>query len=73
MKDTQIEWVKSQLRKNGKISRNECLRNYISRLGAIIWKLKQHGWKIEGSLPEDFNPLKHHYGDYVYRLIKEPL
>lgn len=44
---TQKQWVENQLIKNGKITRNECLRNYISRLGAIISMLKDDGYKFE--------------------------
>lgn len=63
MKKTQIEWVKERLRANGKISRNECLQNCISRLGAIIQRLEGQGWVFFPS-SED--------GDYVYSLQDRP-
>ena len=40
---TQKQWVLNRLETNGYITRNECLRNYISRLGAIIADLKKDG------------------------------
>ncbi len=44
---TQIEFVKVHLLKNGSISRNFALNNYITRLGAIIHLLKKEGWEID--------------------------
>ena len=64
MKQSQLEWIKQKLIENGKISRNECLRNYISRLSGRILDLKQSGWEIEG---ENEN------GDYVYYLKNKQL
>lgn len=63
MRKTQIEWVKQQLQANGEISRNECLRNYISRLGAIICLLKALGYTFH-TFRRD--------GDYVYKLGEVP-
>lgn len=60
-KNTQIEIIKEQLKETGCISRNWCLRNYISRLGAIIYDLKQEGYEFNGK------NVKTEYGkDYVY-------
>jgi hypothetical protein len=39
-KQTQTAWVYSQLKKNGKVSRNQALKRYISRLGALIYDLR---------------------------------
>lgn len=67
MKKTQLEQIKKQLLEHGKVSRNECLRNYISRLGAIIHTLRQQGFDIEGDY------VKTDYGkDYVYKLKSSP-
>ena len=44
MKLAQINFVKSELKKNGFISRNHCLRNHITRLGAIINNLITEGY-----------------------------
>lgn len=43
---TQENWVLEQLNTTGQIDRNTCLRNYISRLGAIIHDLKKKGYKF---------------------------
>lgn len=63
MKKTQIQWVKEQLALNGEITRNQCLKNYISRLGAIICVLKAEGYEF---YPHRFE------GDYVYSLLERP-
>lgn len=60
---TQKSWVKGILLKEGSISRNFALKNYVSRLGAIICLLKKEGLEIEG---------KNHEGDYVYSLMNHP-
>lgn len=60
---TQIDRVKKRLRERGVIYRNECLRVYISRLGAIINQLKNEGWEFEA---------EHWRGDYRYFLKKAP-
>lgn len=51
------------LRQNGQVTRNEALRQYCSRLGALIAVLKREGWKIEGGYKDN---------DYVYKLSKAP-
>ena len=66
MKQTQLDWIISRLDETGKISRNECLQNYISRLGARIADLKEMGWELEGSFEKTENGK-----DYVYRKAGE--
>ena len=62
---TQKEYIKNELTKKGKISRNQCLKRYISRLGARINDLTKEGMKIVGTYE------KTKYGqDYVYYLVK---
>lgn len=63
MKPTQQQRVVSRLRTHGEISRNECLRNYISRLSAIIQDLEAEGWEFE---------TKRRGGDYVYVVKEQP-
>ena len=61
---TQIAWVQSQLIKHGKISRNACLKRYISRLGAIIPRIvERSGVEIEGRYVKTKNGT-----DYIYFL-----
>ena len=43
---TQENFVINELKKNGFISRNLCLQNYITRLGAIICDLKKEGFNF---------------------------
>jgi len=53
----QLQFVRTHLDKYGKISRNMCLANFISRLGAIMFKLKEQGYDVEG---------KYEKGDFIY-------
>ncbi len=57
---TQKECVLGKLKLDGFITRNECLKVYISRLGAIICELKKDGYEFKK--PEWVN------GDYKYTL-----
>lgn len=45
--NTQLNWVKEKLTKDGKVSRNQALSVYFSRLGARVEDLRSAGWKIE--------------------------
>jgi len=44
---SQKQFVIKQLLEKGKISRNFALKNYISRLGSIIFVLKEEGWDFK--------------------------
>jgi len=64
---TQKEWAINQLIKQGEVTRNSALQNYISRLGAIVCDLQKEGWELKGE------NRKEKYGkDFVYYLIKSP-
>lgn len=64
---TQSQWVKEQLEEHGFITRNECLKKYISRLGAIICELKKEGYMFTS----EFQTTP--YGkDFIYTLISKP-
>lgn len=54
---TQQQRVEKRLREKGVIYRNECIRNYITRLSAIIQRLEEEGWIFEA---------EHFRGDYRY-------
>ena len=62
---SQEQYVVNELLKNGKISRNQCLQRYITRLGALIYiiKNKNPDWEISAKLVK-INGSK----DYVYYL-----
>ncbi len=63
-KQTQKDWVLNQLIKKNKISRNACLKRYISRLGAIICDIKaEFGFEITGAYKQTNNGR-----DYIYYL-----
>ena len=63
MKTTQLNWIKNRIETRGYISRNDCLNNYISRLGAFICVLKKQGYQFKAY----YNDKK----DYIYLLIKK--
>jgi biotin operon repressor len=65
LKLKQQEFVLKTLLKNKKVSRNQCLRLYISRLSSIIKRLRDNGYKIE-------TKFDNRGGDCVYHLIKKP-
>lgn len=60
---TQKKWVKNILLKEGEISRNFALSQYVSRLGSYICLLKKEGMQIEATKRGT---------DYVYTLINRP-
>jgi len=61
---TQKEFVIKKLKDDNFISRNYCLKNYISRLGAIINTLNKEGWNIKGRVDNR---------DYLYEVKGSPL
>jgi len=61
MKTSQKLWIKTQLEEKGMVSRNQCLRRYISRLAARIADCREEGMNIVGKKVK---------GDYVYYLEK---
>jgi hypothetical protein len=68
---TQKQWVANILIANGKITRNKCLFNYVSRLSGIIAKLKNDGYEFETKYIEVKTP----FGtgkDYEYKVVKYP-
>lgn len=63
MKPTQLNRIITILDREGQISRNTCLRMFISRLASRIDDLEGMGWQFE-TYKQD--------GDYVYRVVKRP-
>ncbi len=63
---TQKEIVLKELRETGFVSRNWCLSNHISRLGAIMNRLKNEGIKFRTVSERT----KDRVGDYKYILEK---
>lgn len=66
--NTQEKIIIDYLLDNGSVSRNWALRQYITRLGAIINRLNDNGWEIKGEYVKTQNGR-----DYVYSLIKSPI
>ena len=67
MKQSQAQYVEKILLEYGRITRNECLQQFISRLGSIINILNSQGWTITGKY------IKTKSGkDYEYTAEKVP-
>ena len=63
----QRKWVENQLKTTGEVSRNNALSQFISRLGAIVYKMNKSGWEITGEYRKT-----EHGKDFVYTLISSP-
>lgn len=61
-KVTQHQIVKHHLEQYGFVTRNWCLRQYITRLSAIIYDLKKEGMQIESVIRDN--------GNYIYEHVK---
>lgn len=61
---TQKQRIIKKLKADGNVSRNQALKNYISRLSAIIQDLESDGWVFETKLVN---------GDYAYLVKSSPL
>lgn len=80
MKKIQSQIVIEKLLKDGEISRNYALKNFItSRLGAWINILVSEGWKFDSHKSKDGDVIYHgryvksKYGtDFVYTLVSAP-
>lgn len=70
MKLTQLEQVKEYLLKNKEISRNWALKNYISRLSAIIYIINNElkRTEIDFRYIGEYQKTKKGVQDYVYKL-----
>lgn len=67
MKRTQKEWVVEKLREDGFVSRNACLKNYVSRLSAIIAVLEAEGFAFDAKFVDGERGR-----DYIYRVVSTP-
>ena len=65
--NSQLNWTKYQLKEHGRVTRNQALENYFSRLGARIADLREDGWEIEGHFEKTEKGK-----DYVYTLVAMP-
>lgn len=73
MKFTQQQFVINELETTGEVTRNTCLKNYISRLGAIICELKKDGWEFETYTRSNVKPDSTKGKDFIYKLVKRPM
>jgi len=79
MKQPQSLKVVEQLVKDGTVSRNWALKNYISRLGAIIKSLIEVGYKFDSYPSKTGDEMMHGRfvktktsRDYVYTIVAFP-
>jgi hypothetical protein len=64
---SQKQRIINKLLKDGEVSRNSALSNFISRLGAIICRLEKEGWKFSAEYEKTEKGQ-----DYIYRIIHCP-
>lgn len=67
----QRAYVEDYVRKFGSISRNHCLREYITRLSAIICDMQKKGYVFDISKTPTINRWGKGY-DYIYILKHKP-
>ena len=68
---SQKKMVVDKLLSDGKVSRNWALKNYISRLSAIIYDLTyDYGWEFDTARVETIKPDGSKGWDYVYIVKK---
>lgn len=72
MKKSQKDFVIKQLLDKGKISRNFALQNYISRLGALIFDLKEEGWDFVTYTADTKKPDGTKGKNFIYEATKIP-
>jgi len=68
MRQSQEQFVINQLKLNGYISRNLCLQERITRLGAIICNLKKVGWDFDAKFVNEKGGK-----NFIYYATKSPL
>ncbi len=69
---TQLQIVANKLAKDGEVTRNWALSQFISRLSAIIYTLKyDYSWEIDGSWISYKGKDGKTYRDYKYKLLKK--
>lgn len=71
-KQSQKDFVISQLNQTNEISRNLCLKNYITRLGAIVFQLKEDGYEFKTVWRENLKPDGTKGKDFVYKVTRHP-
>lgn len=69
---TQKDWIEAELRQNGEISRNQCLKMSITRLAKYIGDLKKDGWEFKPESRKTNSPFKWCGVDYFYVAITIP-
>ena len=71
---TQGQFIENKLLANGQITRNECLKEFITRLSSFICNLNANGYVIEGKT--SISTYKTRWGiknDYIYKVVKKPI
>lgn len=72
MRKTQKDIVVNILLQKGGISRNTCLKMYITRLGAIIKDLEYEGWKFDSFYGKARGFKKENWKNYYYVVKNKP-
>jgi len=71
-KQSQQDFVVSMLNTTREISRNYCLKHFISRLGAIIYSLKKEGYEFTTVTRKNLKPDGTTGKDFIYKVKRFP-
>jgi hypothetical protein len=69
---TQSQWIREKLEREGRITRNEALSRFCSRLGSRIADLKAEGWEFVTDTIPTTRPDGKKGRDYVYIVKNRP-
>ena len=70
MKKTQLQIVRERLEKYGYVDNFWAIKNYILRLGAVVYDLRQEGLEIEGAFGKALGKKRPNWKNYYYLLKK---
>lgn len=70
--ETQIRRVVSVLEEKGEVNNFWAFHNYILRLGAIIYVLRQRGWEIHGQFGKQKGLGRKFWKNYYYSVVSAP-
>ncbi len=71
-RDTQKQRIINQLEEYGEVSNFWAINNYILRLGALIFVLRDEEWIIDGEYSKEKIVGKSNTKNFIYKLIKRP-
>lgn len=71
-KTTQKKRVIKKLIEKGSVNNFWAFHNYILRLGAIIYELRNDGWEIDGAYGKELKKNRKFWKNYYYTVKSKP-